>query len=66
MRKIENDIMKRMLEAFAEDKTPPDTSAEEEKIRQLGERINELQAGIEDKIKEKEEKESELSTKKKS
>lgn len=64
MRKIENDIMKRMLEAFAEDKTPPDTSAEEEKIRQLGERINELQAGIEDKIKEKEEKESELSTKK--
>ena len=28
--------MKRMLEAFAEDKTPPDTSAEEEKMSTWG------------------------------
>src|SRR5690606_25255812 len=57
-------LMQKMLEALAEDKTPPDTSAEEERIRLLGEKVNELQEGIKDKIAEKEEKESKLNTKK--
>ena len=61
---IETELMQKMLEALAEDKTPPDTSAEEERIRLLGEKVNELQEGIKDKIAEKEEKESKLNTKK--